>query len=99
MSATLDTKLFGNFFFGAPIINIPGRTFPVKTYYLEDLLERTNHRIEEGSRCARRDFSNRETVCLRVSGRGGETRRETADYELYQGVSDAFPNYSKATRL
>lgn len=98
MSATLDTKLFSNFFRSAPVINVPGRTFPVSTYYLEDILEKTNHLIEEGSRCTKRDFNNRESVSLWVSGRGGEKRRETADYEMNEDVSDEYPSYSIATR-
>lgn len=98
MSATLDTELFGNFFRGAPIVNVPGRTFPVCTLYLEDLLEQTNHIIEVGSRCAVRDFSRRETVSLWVTARGGEKRRETADYQMNEDVSDDFPDYSMATR-
>lgn len=97
MSATLDTTLFSEFFDGAPVINVPGRTFPVTKFYLEDLLEQTNHVIEEGSRCAHRDFGNRETVSMWVTTRSGEKRRETADYERNE-VSDDFPNYSLATR-
>jgi len=98
MSATLDKELFGTFFYEAPIVNVPGRTFPVSTYYLEDLLEHTNHIIEEGSRCATRNFSARETVSLWVTNRGGEKRRETADYQLTEDVSDDYPDYSLATR-
>lgn len=99
MSATLDTELFGSFFCDAPVINVPGRTFSVSTYYLEDLLEKTKHLIDEGSRCARRDHSSRETVSLWVSGRGGEKRRETADYQMNDQVSNDFSTYSMATRL
>ena len=99
MSATLDTELFGSFFFGAPVINVPGRTFPVSTYYLEDILEKTKHIIDEGSRCARRDHRGRETVSLWVTGRGGEKRRETSDYQRNDNVSNDFPDYSMATRL
>jgi HrpA-like RNA helicase len=98
MSATMDTKLFGTFFHGAPIVNVPGRTFPVSTFYLEDLLDQTNHMIEEGSRYARRDFSGRETATMWVTSRGGEKRRETADYQINEDVSDAFPGYRLATR-
>jgi hypothetical protein len=29
MSATLDATLFSNYFGGCPVIDIPGRTFPV----------------------------------------------------------------------
>lgn len=98
MSATLDKQLFGTFFLEAPIVVVPGRTFPVSTFYLEDLLEQTNHIIEEGSRYARRDISKRETVSMYVTSRGGEKRRETADYQTTEDVSDDFPGYSLATR-
>ena len=40
-------------FTGAPLISVPGRTFEVASYYLEDLLEATGHVIEEGSICAK----------------------------------------------
>ena len=38
MSATLDSELFSEYFTKCPIIKIPGRTFPVKSMYLEDLI-------------------------------------------------------------
>ena len=37
MSATLDAERFSKYFNSCPIINIPGRTFPVKEHYLEDV--------------------------------------------------------------
>ena len=36
MSATLNADLFVSYFPGASILSIPGRTFPVTSYYLED---------------------------------------------------------------
>ncbi|XP_042392741.1 DExH-box ATP-dependent RNA helicase DExH6-like [Zingiber officinale] len=38
MSATLDAERFSNYFNGCPIIQVPGFTYPVKTFYLEDVL-------------------------------------------------------------
>ncbi|CAI8586746.1 unnamed protein product [Vicia faba] len=38
MSATIDTMRFSQYFGGCPIIQVPGFTYPVKTYYLEDVL-------------------------------------------------------------
>ena len=35
MSATLNADLFAEYFNGAPIISVPGRTFPVEAFYLE----------------------------------------------------------------
>lgn len=98
MSATLDTMLFRSFFGNATIIHVPGRTFPVNTYYLEDLLQITGHRIEEDSICARRNISDRASVSLWVTTRNGEKRKETAEYEKNDGVSDKYPTYSLDTR-
>ncbi|KDP25957.1 hypothetical protein JCGZ_22947 [Jatropha curcas] len=38
MSATLDAARFSQYFGGCPIIRVPGFTYPVKTFYLEDVL-------------------------------------------------------------
>ncbi|KAL8880813.1 MAG: hypothetical protein Q9192_007940, partial [Flavoplaca navasiana] len=42
MSATVDAAKFSSYFSGAPILTVPGRTFPVQTRYLEDAIEETN---------------------------------------------------------
>lgn len=41
MSATIDTTLFSKYFNNCPVIEIPGRAFPVKQYFLEDAVELT----------------------------------------------------------
>ncbi|XP_078436567.1 DExH-box ATP-dependent RNA helicase DExH6-like isoform X2 [Wolffia australiana] len=38
MSATLESERFSQYFGACPIIQVPGFTFPVKTFYLEDVL-------------------------------------------------------------
>lgn len=38
MSATLDAERFSQYFGGCPIIRVPGFTYPVKSFYLEDIL-------------------------------------------------------------
>lgn len=43
MSATLRSEIFSTYFNGAPILCIPGRTFPVEQIFLEDIYERTNY--------------------------------------------------------
>ncbi|KAL1967815.1 hypothetical protein VTN77DRAFT_2504 [Rasamsonia byssochlamydoides] len=47
MSATVDARRFSTYLGGAPILNIPGRTFPVEVKYLEDAIELTNHRLDD----------------------------------------------------
>jgi HrpA-like RNA helicase len=53
MSATLNADLFSGYFGSVPVIEIPGRTFPVEQYFLEDILERTGYNIEPHSKFAR----------------------------------------------
>ncbi|KAL8542032.1 hypothetical protein ACS0TY_003041 [Phlomoides rotata] len=45
MSATLNADLFSNYFGGAPMIHIPGFTYPVKVHFLEDILQMTGYKI------------------------------------------------------
>lgn len=47
MSATLEAQRFSNYLGGVPILNIPGRTFPVEMKYLEDAVEMTNYRLSD----------------------------------------------------
>nr|XP_004300947.2 PREDICTED: ATP-dependent RNA helicase DHX36 isoform X2 [Fragaria vesca subsp. vesca] len=45
MSATLDAELFSSYFGRAQIIHVPGFTYPVRTHFLEDVLESTGCRL------------------------------------------------------
>lgn len=102
MSATLDSNLFCSFFGDAPLISVPGRTFPVSDYHLEDLIDATDHIIEEGSRYALRSYGGTgEKATLWVTNRGGDKRREVVDLVSQtdvQDVSDLYPGYKMATR-
>ncbi|KAJ8969049.1 hypothetical protein NQ314_001949 [Rhamnusium bicolor] len=49
MSATMNSALFSQYFGDIPILSIPGRTFPVEQYFLEDILETTGYVLEDGS--------------------------------------------------
>lgn len=49
MSATLNAKLFCDYFGDVPVIDIPGRTFPVEQYFLEDILETIDCVLEDNS--------------------------------------------------
>ena len=101
MSATIDSQLFCNFFEGAPFISVPGRTFPVSEYFLEDLMDATDHIIEEGSRCAVKRQSAVKKASLWVTGRGGEKHREIVSLEseaLPMEVSSNYEGYKMATR-
>ncbi|KAE8318094.1 P-loop containing nucleoside triphosphate hydrolase protein [Aspergillus transmontanensis] len=55
MSATLDAEIFINYFGGRQnvgLVNIPGRTFPVSDFYLDDIIRDTGFSPE----LAERDF-------------------------------------------
>jgi ATP-dependent RNA helicase DHX29 len=43
MSATVDADKFTRYFKDCPVINIPGRTFPVEVNFLEDVIEDTGN--------------------------------------------------------
>ncbi|KAM6481204.1 P-loop containing nucleoside triphosphate hydrolase protein [Trichoderma sp. SZMC 28011] len=43
MSATVDAERFSAYLGGAPVLNVPGRTFPVMVRYLEDAVELTGY--------------------------------------------------------
>lgn len=55
MSATLNAGLFSNYFgSGIPVLDIPGRTFPVEQVFLEDVITKTKYVIEDDSEYAKR---------------------------------------------
>ena len=48
MSATIGDAEFSDFFGShVPVINVPGRTFPVTSYYLEDVVEASGEGIDK----------------------------------------------------
>ena len=53
MSATLNAELFSGYFYDCAVIDIPGKTFPVEQFFLEDAIEMTSYVMEERSPFAR----------------------------------------------
>lgn len=49
MSATVDAQRFSSYLDNAPIVTVPGRTFPVAAKFLEDAIEITGHTIEDNN--------------------------------------------------
>jgi ATP-dependent RNA helicase DHX29 len=43
MSATVDAEKFSKYLEGAPVLQVPGRTFPVRAEYLEDAVQLTGY--------------------------------------------------------
>ena len=55
MSATLNADLFSRYFgAGTPVVEIPGRTFPVEQFFLEDVVDMVGYAVEETSPYAKR---------------------------------------------
>lgn len=48
MSATVDADRFSKYLDGAPVLQVPGRTFPVKSMFLEDAVEVTGYTLDNG---------------------------------------------------
>lgn len=49
MSATVDAEKFSKYLGRAPVLNVPGRTFPVQVKYLEDAIETTGYTLDQGN--------------------------------------------------
>lgn len=47
MSATVDAEKFSKYMGGAPVLNVPGRTFPVGVQFLEDAIELTGYTLDQ----------------------------------------------------
>lgn len=52
MSATVDSARFSQYFNFCPVLEVPGRTFPVHPHFLEDVIEATGYTLEEESEYA-----------------------------------------------
>lgn len=53
MSATVDADKLSAYLGGAPVMKVPGRTFPVETHYLEDAIRITQFTVEDDARGSR----------------------------------------------
>ena len=54
MSATVDADKISAYFGNCHTLHVPGRTFPVKVQYLEDIIEYTGWTLSDNSPYARR---------------------------------------------
>ncbi|PWY93317.1 ATP dependent RNA helicase [Aspergillus sclerotioniger CBS 115572] len=85
MSATLEAQRFSTYLGGVPVLNIPGRTFPVEMKFLEDAIEMTNYRLLENDPNAIEDDSD-------------ELALEAAQGDTAGGLLATLDGYSKQTR-
>ncbi|XP_056281028.1 putative ATP-dependent RNA helicase DHX57 [Pseudoliparis swirei] len=76
MSATLNAKLFSEYYYNCPTVHIPGCTFPVDQFFLEDAIAKTRYVIEDGSPYMRSGKQNSSSTGRR--GNKGD-QRDTVD--------------------
>ena len=85
MSATVDAQKFSTYLVQAPIFEVPGRTFPVETMYLEDAIETAKYTFNE---------SGASTVEVDTD----EEEEDNASY-LSAGAIDSLATYKPQTRM
>uniref|UniRef100_A0A7N8XEV9 ATP-dependent RNA helicase DHX29 n=1 Tax=Mastacembelus armatus TaxID=205130 RepID=A0A7N8XEV9_9TELE len=73
MSATADCDKFSSYFNRCPVITIPGRTFPVEVFHLEDIVEQTGYILEKDSEYSQKILEEEEEVNISVTQKGGKT--------------------------
>ncbi|XP_033763100.1 ATP-dependent DNA/RNA helicase DHX36-like [Pecten maximus] len=60
MSATLNAEQFSSYFNECPMLHIPGFTYPVKEYWLEDSIQMTGYCLEESVRKKKRFYNRKQ---------------------------------------
>ena len=89
MSATVDAQRFAAYLDNAPILNIPGRTFPVQTRYLEDAIELTHYKYSGDKRDDSATSEDEEedrkatSTALDLTGYAKSTRDTLKSYDEY----------------
>lgn len=83
MSATVDAAKFSRYLNDAPILTVPGRTFPVQTRYLEDAVELTHY------------AGASDATKVAATSDDDENDEITSDKS---GIPSKLPGYSPATR-
>jgi len=92
MSATVDAARFSRYLNDAPILTVPGRTFPVQTQYLEDAIELTHYTGTSGptrnSAASENDeddeiASDQSGIPSKLPGYSPATRNVLSNYDEY----------------
>ncbi|XP_030623769.1 ATP-dependent RNA helicase DHX29 [Chanos chanos] len=73
MSATVDCDKFAKYFNHCPVVNIPGRTFPVDVFHLEDIVEETGYVLEKDSDYSQKFVEEEEEVSISITQKGGKS--------------------------
>ena len=92
MSATVDAQKFSHYLGGVPIISVPGRTFPVKSKFLEDVIELTGYHSEEIKDLSNDDtdedggseYREKDKSSTQLTGYSKQTIKTLASYDEYK---------------
>lgn len=89
MSATVDAERFSDYLGKAPIVTVPGRTFPVQAKFLEDAIELTGTtKGDRRKQVAEEDDVEAETgptgISKTLAGYSQKTLAALAEYDEYQ---------------
>ncbi|KAK3549943.1 hypothetical protein QTP86_016870 [Hemibagrus guttatus] len=71
MSATIDCDKFARYFNRCPAVTIPGKTFPVEVFHLEDIVEETGYVLDQDSEYSQRFVEEEEEISVSVTQKGG----------------------------
>ncbi|KAH8338766.1 hypothetical protein KR074_004162, partial [Drosophila pseudoananassae] len=97
MSATIDTSLFSKYFGNCPVLEVPGRAFPVQQFFLEDILQMTNFVPSAESRRKRKEAEDEEQMQLSENKEEAETNYNKICEEKYsQQTRNAMAMLSEA---
>ncbi|XP_017146133.1 putative ATP-dependent RNA helicase DHX57 [Drosophila miranda] len=102
MSATLNASLFSNYFGGAPVLDIPGRTFPVQQLFLEDILELSDFVMEYDTKFCRKlkkseqDVLQRELEYADVQAAGPPPGKKIKDEKLT--LAETYSRYAECSK-
>ncbi|CAG8564264.1 1245_t:CDS:10 [Diversispora eburnea] len=91
---------------GCPLVEVPGRTFPVAIKYLEDVIEETEYMINEGDEYARKVYRKIKDEGTITIGRGDSLQKLNYELEEDRDMNDdfefpdeeLFSSYSQRTR-
>ena len=97
MSATLNAANFAKYFNDCPTLEIPGRTFPVQQWYLEDAIEHSKYMLDARSPYATggRKYKLYEGYSVNTSNVMSILNRKKINYDLItQLIDHIFDKYS-----
>lgn len=104
MSATVDATRFSSYFGGAPVLDVPGRTFPVESQFLEDAIESTGYTIGEDDQYidepdAEFDDDNNPGKASENAASAAATRYSTKTLTTLSKMTDSCIQYNLIVRL